>query len=79
MNNLVCMLEEPSAKEMLKIVLTELLPETIKVSYMVFEGKQDLEKRIEKRLRGWQLSYTCFLLMRDQDSGDCILIKNELF
>lgn len=78
MTYLVCMLEEPSAEEMLKVVLSEILPQTVHVIYMVFEGKQDLEKRLETRLREWQLPNTYFLVMRDQDSGDCVSIKTEL-
>ena len=40
MTYLVCMLEEPSAEEMLKAVLPKILPKTVYVRYMVFEGKQ---------------------------------------
>jgi hypothetical protein len=79
MLNFVCMLEEPSAKEMLKAVLPKILPENVVVRYMVFEGKQDLEKRLEARLRGWLIPDSCFLVLRDQDSGDCIKIKKNLF
>lgn len=78
MLNLVCLLEEPSAKEMLKAVLPKILPESVAIRYMVFEGKQDLEKRLEARLRGWQTPDSCFLILRDQDSGDCIKIKKNL-
>jgi len=78
MTNLVCMLEEPSAQEMLKAVLPRILPETVHIFYMVFEGKQDLEKRLETRLQKWQLSDTYFLVMRDQDSGNCLMIKKNL-
>ena len=44
MKNLVCFLEEPSAKEMLEGVLPRLLPADVKFTYIVFEGKQDLKK-----------------------------------
>ena len=46
MSNLVCLLEEPSAEEMLKGVLPRFLPDNIQVKYIVFEGKQDLEKQL---------------------------------
>lgn len=78
MISLLCLLEEPSAKEMLEIVLPKILPETVEIHYAVFEGKQDLEKNIEKRLRYWQKPDTCFLVMRDQDAGDCRVIKKGL-
>ncbi|OQY60009.1 MAG: hypothetical protein B6245_03640 [Desulfobacteraceae bacterium 4572_88] len=75
---LVCLLEEPSAQEMLKGVLPRILPEDVYVQYVVFEGKQDLEKQIEHRLRGWQKPESVFLIMRDQDSGDCMAVKQNL-
>ncbi|MBF0410736.1 MAG: DUF4276 family protein [Candidatus Riflebacteria bacterium] len=78
MTNLVCLLEEPSAKEMLIAILPKILPPTVNVRYIVFEGKQDLEKHLERRIRGWLIPDTCFLVMRDQDSGDCVKIKNNL-
>ncbi len=78
MTILACMLEEPSAREMLKAVLPRILPDAIEVRYLIFEGKQDLEKHLEKRLRGWNVPDTCFLILRDQDSGDCHTIKDHL-
>jgi hypothetical protein len=78
MRNLVFFLEEPSAKEMLKGMLPKLLPADVKVQYVVFEGKQDLEKRLPIRLRAWQQPDCLFVVMRDQDSGNCIEIKNNL-
>jgi len=77
MKTLVCLLEEPSAKEMLQAVLPKILPD-IHVKYLVHEGKQDLEKQLERRLRAWQVPDSVFLILRDQDSGNCISIKNDL-
>lgn len=78
MKTLVCLLEEPSAREMLKGVLSRMLPPDICVKYLVFEGKQDLEKQVTRRLKGWNIPNSVFLIMRDQDSGDCVNIKNNL-
>ncbi|MDX8409611.1 MAG: DUF4276 family protein [Mariprofundales bacterium] len=78
MRCLVCLLEEPSAKEMLKGVLPRMLPDDVKITYIIFEGKQDLEKQLERKLKGWQQANTTFLVMRDQDSGDCVAIKQAL-
>lgn len=78
MSHLVFFLEEPSAKEMLKGVLPRVLPENISVQYVVFEGKQDLEKRLPMRLRAWQQPDSLFVVMRDQDSGNCVEIKRNL-
>ncbi len=78
MKTLVCLLEEPSAKEMLEGVLLRMPLHAIRIKYLVFEGKQDLEKHITQRIKGWGVPNSVFLIMRDQDSGDCINIKNDL-
>lgn len=78
MRTLVCLLEEPSAREMLKAVLPKILPNDVDVKYIVFEGKQDLEKQVVHRLKHWQMPNSLFLVMRDQDSGDCHKIKSHL-
>lgn len=78
MKYLVCLLEEPSAKEMLKALLPLILPDDVKFKFIVFEGKQDLEKHIERRLKNWQQPESIFLIMRDQDSGECMTIKQNL-
>ena len=46
MNQLVFFLEEPSAREMLKNFLPQILPNNVTVRYVVFEGKQDLERQL---------------------------------
>jgi len=78
MKHLICFLEEPSAKEMLKAMIPKISSD-IQVQYIVFSGKQDLEKQIERRLKLWQKPDSMFLVMRDQDSGECKSIKSRLF
>lgn len=78
MRTLVFFLEEPSAKEMLNGVLSRILPEDICPLYIVFQGKQDLEKNLKLKLRAWRLPNCSFIVMRDQDSGDCKQIKDGL-
>ena len=64
---------------MLEGILPQILPGGIGYRCVVFEGKQDLEKRLPKRLRGWQhIEETKFIVLRDQDSADCRLIKQRL-
>lgn len=75
---LVFFLEEPSARAMLEGILPRLLPEQIALQFVVFEGKQDLEKRLPIRLRAWQQPNVKFIVMRDQDNGDCKKIKSAL-
>lgn len=78
MKTIVFFLEEPSAKEMLIGVLPRILHKNIQVRYIVFRGKQDLEKNLKKKLNGWRMPDSVFVVMRDQDSGDCKAIKAKL-
>ena len=80
MTDLVCFLEERNAEEMLRGVLPKILcPEQVEATkYIPFEGKQDLDKQIERRMRGWRTPNTKFLILRDKDSGDCKDIKRSL-
>ncbi|MBW2298116.1 MAG: hypothetical protein JRF32_10985 [Deltaproteobacteria bacterium] len=78
MKTIVFCLEEPSAKEMLKGVLPRILPDDVSTKYIIFQGKQDLEKRLVKRLRGWCTPDTKFVVMRDQDMADCHDVKARL-
>ena len=78
MMTLVFFLEEPSAEEMLKGVLPRILPDDVFPKYIVFQGKQDMEKHLVKRLRGWCTPNTQFVIMRDQDAADCHDVKAKL-
>lgn len=78
MMTLVFLLEERSAKALLEGLLPRLLPEQVTARYVVFEGKQDLDRQLEKRLRGWLTPNSRFVVLRDQDNGDCVNIKREL-
>lgn len=78
MRTFVFFLEEPSAKEMLQGILHRILPDDIFPHYVIFRGKQDLEKNLKIKLRAWKLPNCSFVVMRDQDSGDCKEIKENL-
>lgn len=78
MKTLVCLLEERSAMAMLEGVLPRMFTSDIDIKYITFDGKQDLEKQILRRLKGWLTPDSVFLIMRDQDSGCCVQIKNNL-
>ncbi len=78
-DELVVFLEEMSAKVLLETgLLPQVIPDDIRVLCIPFEGKQDLEKRVLGKLRAWQNPNAAFVILRDQDSGDCKLIKREL-
>ncbi|MGB5686768.1 MAG: DUF4276 family protein [Candidatus Electrothrix sp.] len=78
MTTLVFFLEEPSAQEMLTGILPQILPEHIVPRFIVFEGKQDLEKQLVRKLRLWKQPDSRFIVLRDQDAGDCRQIKQNL-
>jgi hypothetical protein len=82
MKTIAFFLEEPSTKVMLEGFISAHFnhdPDKFDFRYCVHEGKQDLEKNLERRLKGWLLPNTVFVVIRDQDSGDCIVIKQSLY
>lgn len=78
MNELVVLTEEPSAKDLLEGLLPRLLPANWTFRCVPYEGKQDLEKRMGILLRHWRNPDARFVVLRDQDSGDCRTIKADL-
>lgn len=78
MPEIVFLLEEPSARDALEGMLLTVLPPDVQTKYLVFEGKQDLEKRMARTLRAWRTPDAKFIVLRDQDSGDCYAIKKRL-
>jgi len=79
MSELVFLLEEPSAREMLRGLLPRLFPSDCpEIRYIVFEGKQDLENQMVRRLRGYRVPSARFVVLRDKDAGDCRKVKRGL-
>lgn len=79
MKELVFLLEEPSAKNMLEGLLPRLLPDGVGFRCIPFQGKQDLERQLVRKIRGYQNTEARFIVMRDQDSHpDCREIKAQL-
>ena len=78
MSALVFLLEEESAKNMLEGIVPRLVPKGVHVQYMTFSGKQDLEKQMERKIRLWMEPDSRFIILRDQDSGNCFDIKARL-
>lgn len=76
---LVFLVEERSMKELLEILLPKILPNgTDKPLIIAHNGKSDLAKSIPKKLRGWMWSDDRFVIVHDQDSHDCKVLKAEL-
>lgn len=78
MSEIVFFLEEPSAEAMLEGLLAKILPDGTHHRCIVFEGKQDLEKQLTRRIRGYRVPGAKFVVMRDKDNGDCRAIKEGL-
>ena len=79
MKELVFLLEEESAKAMLLGLLPRFLDPQVLPRMIVFEGKQDLEKQLIRRLRGYINPHARFIVLRDQDSvPDCTVVKAKL-
>ncbi len=75
---LVFMLEEPSMKEVLNVLLPKLLPAEIAFHCIAHSGKSDLEKSLPRKLRGWNDPDVRFFVLRDQDDLDCKIVKDQL-
>jgi len=78
MKELVFLLEEPSAKAMIEGILPRIDGLSMPVRFIVFEGKQDLEKQMVRKLRLYKNPEASFIIMRDQDAADCRVVKNNL-
>jgi hypothetical protein len=81
MKTVAFFLEEPSSRIFLEELIKanfKINPAEVNIRYSVYEGKQDLEKNLEKRIRGWNVPDTTFIVLRDQDSEACEDIKRRL-
>ena len=80
MTELVFFLEEESAKALLAGLLPRLIPagSPIEARFIVFEGKQDLDRQLERKLKGYLNRHASFIVIRDQDRDDCRRVKRSL-
>ncbi len=77
MNKIVFLLEEPSMKTLLEGMLPRMFPET-QFQFVAYKGKSALEKSIPHKLRDWREPGVRFVIIRDNDGGDCIALKERL-
>ncbi len=77
MNRLVILIEERSMKMLLDMLLPRLIPEMPFIC-IPHEGKRDLEKSIPRKLRAWREPGAQFVVVRDNDGGDCHALKEKL-
>lgn len=81
MGRVVFLLEEPSMVECLRAILPKLFPnwvENVDWIPVPHNGKSELERSIPKKIRGWQEPGVRFLILRDNDQGDCRKLKAKL-
>ena len=77
MKRIVFLLEESSMEGRLDVLLPRLFP-GLSFQCVPHEGKQDLEKSIPRKLKAWHEPGVLFCVIRDNDSGDCRVLKEKL-
>lgn len=79
--DVIFLLEEPSMRKVLEIMLPKLVPKHITYKCIDHKGKQDLIKAIPRTIKALKYSSpsTKFVIVHDQDSNDCKKLKAELF
>ena len=77
MGRVIFLLEEPSMRVFLEVLLPRLFPD-LSFLCVPHEGKADLERNIDSTLRQWREPGARFVIVRDNDNGDCLKLKNRL-
>ena len=77
MGRVIFLLEERSMQAFLKVLLPRLFPD-LSFHCIPHEGKSDLERSISNTLRQWQEPAATFVVVRDNDGGDCFELKKRL-
>lgn len=79
MIEMVFLLEEASAKVFLESLLPRLLHQDIHFRLIPFHGKQDLQKQLTNKIRGYLNPNARFIVIQDQDRfPDCLVLKERL-
>ena len=78
---IVLLTEEPSMKECLETIIPKLWPSSMRgTDWLVlsFQGKNDLERSIPQKMKTWNYGNPHFIILRDNDGGDCSVLKQKL-
>ena len=78
---IVILTEEESMKQYLEVIIPKLWPgSTEGVNWIVlsFQGKTDLEKSVPRKMASWNYGNPHFIILRDNDGGNCSEIKKKL-
>lgn len=84
MDRLEILVEESSVAEVLNVILPKVLPDGWTLNENCFvrphEGKQDLQQSIPRKIRAASKKdiTTGFIILQDQDSNDCRVLKSQL-
>jgi len=76
--HLVIFVEEPSARNVLEVLLPQVLPEGQSFQIIPHQGKTDLHRSLRIKLPAWLAPDTHFVVIQDQDANDCKVLKREL-
>lgn len=77
MLKVIFLLEEPSMQILLEGILPRLFP-SLNFQCLAYSGKYDLDRNIVNVLRTWREPDTRFVIVRDNDNGDCLALKDRL-
>lgn len=78
---IVFLLEEPSMKILLEMLLPRLFPGwVLGVNFLCVshEGKSDLDISVPRKLSAWRIPNDRFVIVRDNDNTDCRKLKAKL-
>jgi len=79
MTDLVVFVEERSAGIVVQTIAARIAPER-KVIVVEHEGKQDLRRSFPRKIQAWRHpAQVPFVILHDNDSGDCSALKQGLF
>ena len=79
---IVFLTEEESMKQYLEVLIPKLWPgSTEGMDWIVlsFQGKSDLEQSVPKKMASWSYGNPHFIILRDNDGGNCFTIKQKLW
>lgn len=78
---IVIFTEEPSMEALVRDLINRCFPahgEFADWMILSYSGKSDLERQFPKRMKGWSWGDPRFLILRDNDGGDCRALKKHL-
>jgi len=75
---LVIFVEEESMKVTLDLLIATLGLDASRIQILPHQGVQDLERSVRNKLPNWNAPNTLFLILRDNDNGNCTDRKANL-